>query len=75
MGLGYCPKTTSGSNICTHDDSAGISYKLSYRQQTKAQILTLYQAQKVNILVLFTLKIFQKNENVRKMSQQQQQQL
>ena len=28
---------------------------------------------KVNIWALFTLKIFQKNENVRKMSQQQQQ--
>ena len=63
MGLIYCPKTTSGSNITTQNDSAGISYNISYKQQIKVQILTLQSS-----------KIFQKNENVRKMPQQQQQQ-
>ena len=41
MGLRYCPKTNSGSNIPTQNDSSGISYKLSYRQQAKVHILIL----------------------------------
>ena len=68
MGLRYCLKTTWGSNISTQ---SGISYKLKYRQQTKVQILTLLKWKGL-YLVLF---IFPKNENVRKLSQQQAQQL
>ena len=41
VSLKYCPKTTSGPNISTQNDSSGISCKISYRQQTKVQILTL----------------------------------
>ena len=68
MGLRYCPKTTSGSYIFTQNDSAGISY----RQQIKVQIPTFKKPQKVSIWASLTFKIFQKNENVREMSQQQQ---
>ena len=58
MGLRYCPKTTSGSNISTQNDSAGISYKLSNRQQIKVQILTSLCC-KHQYLGLITLKILQ----------------
>ena len=50
--------------------SARISYKLSYRQQAKVQILTLLSS-KGQYLALVYFKNLPKNENVRKMSQQQ----
>ena len=40
-GFNILTKTTSGSNISTQNKSARISYKLSYRHQTKVKILTL----------------------------------
>ena len=70
MGLRYCPKITSGSNISTKNDFAGISYKPSYRQQIKVQILTLLGLNG-QYLGLIYFKNLQKNENVRKMSQLQ----
>ena len=70
IGLRYVPKTTSGFNISTQNDSAGISCKINYRQQTKVQILTLLSCKGL-YLVLYTLKNLPQNENVRKMSQQQ----
>ena len=42
-----------------HRMIAKISYKLSYKQQTKVQILTLLSS-KISIWALFTLKVFQK---------------
>ena len=71
MALRYTPETTSGSNISTTNDSAGISYKLSYIQQTKAQILTLLSSKDPCLDPIY-FKNLPKNENVRKMSQQQQ---
>ena len=56
------------SNMSIQNDSAG---KLSYRQYAKVQILTL-RSSKGQFLGLIYLKYLPKNENVRKMSQQQQ---
>ena len=69
MGLRHSSKTTSGSNISTQNDYDGISYKLSYRQQNKVQILTIKSSK---YLGLIYFKNLPKNEKVRKMSQQQQ---
>ena len=62
MGLRYCPKTTSGSNISTQNDFAGISYKLSYRQQIKIQIMTLLSS-KGQYLGLIYFKNLPKNDS------------
>ena len=67
---GHCPKTTSGSNISTQNDSAGISYKLKYTQQIKVQLLTLLSSKR-QYLGLIYFKNLPENENVRKMSQKQ----
>ena len=56
--IGHCPKTTSGSNISTQNDSAGISYQLGYKQQTRVQTLTFLSSK--DIWALFTVEIFQK---------------
>ena len=69
MGVIYCPKTTSGFNISTQNDSVGISYKLSYRQKIKVQILALVLSSKGQYLGPIYFKNLPKIENVRKMSQ------
>ena len=63
MGLRYCPKSTSGSNISTENDFAGISYKL--RQQIKVQILESLSSNG-HCLGLIYIENLPKNENVRK---------
>ena len=54
--------------ISLHRMTAGISYKLSYRQQTKVQKLTLLSSKG-----FIYFRNLSRNLNVRKMSQQQQQ--
>ena len=63
-------QSTSESNTTKQNDSAGISYKLSYIQQIKVQILTVLSS-KDQYLGLIYLENLTKNENVRKMSNQQ----